>query len=163
VSEPVRVLSGLQPWWWIVLHLDKLVENRRTPVLGIDFVGEVLLHASKSKGKKADKANWLVAHDFVEERFGREFAARIPPIGHLMTGGIVGRASVTGIVRPMAAHAKALAEYPDGVDRRWHMEDQFGYLLKDPRPTPFVAWTGQQAAIVAPDNLLTLLAKDPLS
>ncbi len=71
----------------------------------------------------------------------------------------------------MASHVRPNTdEYPEGVDRRWHMESQFGYLLKDPRETPFISWVGSQAATTAPENLLRLLGRfepavtiDPLS
>jgi hypothetical protein len=157
VTAPVRILSGVQPWWWIVVYLGKTVENRRLPMLGMDYRGDVLLHASKSKGRVTDKKHWMAAHHFIAERFGAAVAARIPPVGHLPMGGIVGRATVVGVVRP------GCVEYPPGLESRWHMREQFGYLLKDPQPTPFVAWTGQQAAVEAPDNLLALLTEDPLS
>jgi len=165
MESAIRILSGVQPWWWIVLNLGKDIENRSKPMLGLDFQGEVLLLASKSKGRVADKKNWMAAHGFVSARFGHEVASRIPSVGHLPMGGIVGRASVTGIIRPMAAHAQALAEY-HGADRRWHMCEQFGYLLKDPRSTPFVAWAGSQSAVAAPAALLSVLeqlGEDPLS
>jgi hypothetical protein len=155
----VRILSCLQPWCFIVLHLGKNIENRSKPVLGLDYLGDILLHASKSKGKMADRKHWAAAHAFIADRFGEEFAARIPPVGYLPMGGIVGRATVVGIVRPMTT------EYPDGVDSRWHMREQNGYLLKDQRPTPFVPWAGCQSAIVAPAALLAALEPptDPFS
>lgn len=158
----IRVLSCLQPWGWIVLYLDKRVENRGRPVLGLDYRGDVLLHASKSKGRVADKKHWMGAHGFVAERFGAEAAAKIPPVGHLPMGGIVGRATVTGIVRPVTGEPP---KYPDGVDPRWHMQERFGYLLSGARATPFVPWVGAQAAIVAPEALLVSIddAEDPLS
>ena len=152
-ERPVRVLSGIQPWWFIVIHLGKEIENRRKPVLGLDYLGDVLLHASKSKGKMADQQNWAAARGFVAERFGEALAARIPPIGYLPMGGIVGRATVTGVVRPMTT------EYPGGVDKRWHMRESYGYLLKDPQETPFVPWRGAQAAVEAPAVLLAALAR----
>jgi hypothetical protein len=143
-----RILAGIQPWWWIVLYLDKCVENRTRPVLG-DYRGELLLHASKSKGRTVDQQHWAAARDFVEARFGEALAARIPPIEELPMGGIVGRATVTGLVRPWAG------TYPAGVDGRWHVREQFGYLLTGARTTPFVPWRGCQSTVEAPAVLLT--------
>jgi hypothetical protein len=174
----VRILSGLQPWWFIVIHLGKNIENRSRPILGLKealYRGEVLLHASKSKGKEIDHRNWWSAYDFVAERFGGTVAGRIPKITDLPMGGIVGRATVTGIVRPWVptwksgtaskpsvldeeVQARALAAYPPGVDPRWHMRDNYGYLLKDQRATPFVPWRGWQGPIAAPSNLLVAVS-----
>lgn len=172
----VRVLSCIQPWPWMILHLGKGVENRSRPVLGTDWRGDVLLHASKSKGRATDWKRWDEAHDFVVDRFGRALAARIPPVDELPMGGVVGRATVTGLVRPwFNEHAPGSATkpsvpvgpdprvFPAGVDPRWHMAWQFGYLLADARETPFVRWRGWQSAVLAPAALLTALEEDPLS
>jgi hypothetical protein len=181
-TPPVRILSGIQPWWFVVIHLGKNIENRRTPLLGRHesrYRGEVLLHASKSKGTTTDWKHWEEAHDFVMDRFGAALADRIPPIGQLPMGGIVGRATVIGLVRPWfptwksgsasqpsvldeEAQARALAAYPAGVDPRWHMREQNGYLLSGARSTPFVPWRGGQSAVLAPQALLTAVEQEDL-
>lgn len=160
MSVPVRILSGLQPWWWIVIHLGKNVENRSRPILGLKEVryrGDVLLHASKSKGAAIDQKNWQLAYDFVRDRFGATLATRIPPIGQLPMGGIVGRATVFGLVRPLPATAPTEGRYPSGIEPRWHMREQNGYLLKDQRATPFAPWRGWQGPVAAPADLLAAI------
>jgi hypothetical protein len=158
VSAPVRILSGIQPWWWIVLHLGKPIENRRKPLLGLDYRGDVLLHASRTKGAAADRAGWATARAFVAARFGESLAARIPPIDRLPRGGIVGRATVTGLVRPSCATG-APNDFPAGIDPRWWMRDHYAYLLSHATPTPFVPWRGSQAAVAAPSALLSALVE----
>jgi len=164
----VRILSGLQPWWWMVLHLDKRVENRSRPILGLKealYRGEVLLHASKSKGSEVDQRNWWSAHDFVAERFGGTVASRIPKLADLPMGGIVGRATVVGRVSPYPEDAPAAGRYRPGIDPRWHIRLQHGYLLDGARETPFVPWRGWQGPVQAPADLLAALESptDPLS
>ncbi len=119
------------------------------------------LHASKSKGRAADREKWLEARRFVADRFGEQTAVRIPPVGFLPMGGIVGRATVTGVVRPK--FGASVGPYPDGVDPRWHFVDQFAYVLERARPTPFISWVGSQAAVTAPASLLSLVEAVPSS
>ena len=160
MSVPVRILSGLQPWWFLVIHLGKNIENRSRPILGLKEVryrGDVLLHASKSKGAAIDQKNWQLAYDFVRDRFGATLATRIPPIGQLPMGGIVGRATVVGRVSPYPSSAPAEGRYSPGIDSRWHIRDCHGYLLDGARETPFVPWRGWQGPVAAPADLLAAI------
>lgn len=80
-------------------------------------------------------------------------------------GGIVGRAIVVGRVSPYSEDAPAAGRYRPGIDPRWHIRSQHGYLLDGARETPFVPWRGWQGPVQAPADLLAALEPptDPLS
>ena len=115
-----------QPWAWMVASGDKDVENRTWTT---SYRGPFLVHAAL--GMSAN--DYLRAYRWVEERFGRDYAAeRIPSVDNLVRGAIIGRAVITGV-----------EEFDlDPVDcvRAWHMHEQYGFRLHDrsaiPVPVP---------------------------
>lgn len=56
----------------------------------------------------------------------------------LLRGGVIGRARLVDVVRPCGnLHATACA-----CGRPWHMPAQFGFILQDVTPLPFVELVG---------------------
>lgn len=133
----MKVLSGRQPWWWAILHAGKRVENRSRKWA---YRGPILLHAAKGCTHK----------EYLEARRWMEGAGVLTPRVQPMTlddmprGGIVGRARIVDVIPPhsdLILGGKSIA-YPPGVDGRWHMLAQWGYVLSDVEPLPFTPCRG---------------------
>jgi hypothetical protein len=136
----VKALSIRQPWAWMVVHGGKHIENRRW---NTRFRGEFLIHAAKgmTRGEYADALIW--AHDR-----GLSGAFRnIPSPSSIERGGIIGIARLVDVVRP------DVPDYPDLCGRPWHMHEQFGFVLEDVRPLPFLPLKGSLGFFEVGDEL----------
>jgi len=144
----VRALSGRQPWWWAILHAGKRVENRRW---NTHYRGSILLHAAKGCTKRewAEAVEWMRLAGVVDP-------ASVPRIGELPRGGVVGRARIVDVCPPRdPADELGYDEgYPGLVDGRWHMREQYGFVLADVEPLPFLACDGQLGIFELPDSAL---------
>jgi hypothetical protein len=115
-------LSIRQPWAsWIITGAAgrfKDLENRewRTP-----YRGRVLIHASKG-GTQRDFAATVLG---VNEALGLDLQLGFNDVAR---GGIIGSVEVYGCV--------------EASDSAW-FTGPFGFLLRDPQPTPFVAMPGR--------------------
>lgn len=143
----MKALSLRQPWAAAVLHLGKHIENRRW---NTSFRGEFLIHAAigMTAGEYEDAVDFCedvlgVARSFeVDQHLGEDFkdARRRLPFG-----GIVGVARLTGVVRPRPEFVIGGVEshYPPDIGEwRWHMREQYGFVLRGVRPTTFVPMRG---------------------
>lgn len=119
----MRALSIIQPWAWLIIHCGKDIENRSwsTP-----FRGRFLVHASKGM----TRAQYDDALDFAEDAAGIT-TAQVPGFGELERGGIVGAVDIVGVWEPTS-----------NCPSRWHIPDQFGFQLRNPKPFPFVPCSG---------------------
>ena len=148
----MKALSGRQPWWWAILHAGKRIENRRW---NTSYRGPILLHASK--GCTVDEFEG--ACDSMMDVFGRGFAAQIPELSAMPRGGIVGRARIVGCLPPDQYEAAQTGDVggtmPHDIDLRWWAEGQFGFVLADVEPLPFVAWPGSLGLFHVPDDYAT--------
>lgn len=154
--QPVRVLSGRQPWFWCMTSLPsqhlKTLENRRRkddlmPPM-CRHRGPLLLHASEG----CTRAYYAAAITWIAEHVGAEVAAMVPPLRELPRGGIVGRALVvahvepTGAVRTHPTDPDAAGPYADrfplGIDFRWHMDESYALVLVDAEPLPLLPCSG---------------------
>lgn len=118
MKYPTRALSVKQPWAWLLAHAasypdPKTIENRCWPT---SFRGPVLIHASKAWG-------WEEKADLRNCRY--EFGVEIPD--ELERGGIVGVATLVDCVTDSPS--------------RWFC-GQFGFVLLDARPLPFIPCKG---------------------
>ena len=105
----VRTLSLRQPWAWYVLN-GKDIENRRWST---KHRGLFLIHAAKGMTRQ-------------EYAFARDFAGfDPPPFEELLRGGIVGATTLLEVIPPG----------PSG--RRWHMQEQYGFVLGPRIELPF--------------------------
>jgi hypothetical protein len=141
----MKALSGRQPWWWAILHAGKRIENR---VWNTSYLGPVILHAAKgcTVDEYEDACVWM-------ENAGVIAHIRdVPPLAQMQRGGIVGRARIVGVVPPEGLSQREW----DGLDLRWHMRDQYGFILADVEPLPFVPLKGALGLFNVPDNVVTI-------
>lgn len=141
--DNVMALSLISPWDFIIAQGPKRIENRPW-ALPADMRGRAfLLHVSKTK-----------PDDFVSlEAFAEERGLTLPPLPtHPPRGGIVGWARAVGQLRPRQAIP------PDfGWDTRWWMPEQFGFLLSEAHPLPFVPLSGNRKFFRVPKDLAKAL------
>lgn len=131
----MKALSGRQPWWWAILHAGKRVENRRW---NTHYRGPFLLHASK--GCTLDE--WRQGYEWMRSAFGFQWVlGRVPALSDMQRGGIVGRARICDVIHP-GDHLHASKLVAAGIDTRWWMPEQFGFVLREVEPLPFRACRG---------------------
>lgn len=121
-------LSIRQPWAWHILNSGKDIENRDWPTR---FRGRVLIHASKSMTRaeyKDGQYPLLASGGQVIE---------LPPIEQLERGGIVGSVEIVDCVA--------------SSDSPWFF-GRFGFVLRDPKPLPFVPWKERLGFFNVPDS-----------
>lgn len=112
-------LSIRQPWAWHILHSGKDIENRdwHTRVRG-----RILIHASKgmTRDEYEDGQDplWAVGGPTIE----------LPGIHELDRGGLVGTVEIVDCVT--------------ASDSPWFY-GRFGFVLRDPKPIPFIVCRGQ--------------------
>lgn len=156
MNEPIRVLSGRQPWFWCLVHLPpdnrKALENRRRRDGKMPPIcrhrGPLLLHASDG----CARAYYANAIAWIAENVGKDVAALVPPLHELPRGGIIGRALAvahvepTGAVRTHPTDPDAADPYDDrcpaSIDFRWRMDGSYALVLRDAEPLPFIPCTG---------------------
>ena len=114
-------LSIRQPWAWLILHGGKDIENRDWPT---KRRGRVLVHAAK--GMTQDE--WGSAWEFAS---GSGAGPKAMQAGltrmNIERGGIVGSVEIVDCV--------------EDSESRWFI-GRYGFVLRDPRPMPFVPWKG---------------------
>jgi hypothetical protein len=155
-ASPFVALSLRQPWAWAVLHLGKVIENRKWCT---DYRGPLLIHASATMKLDEDYDACAQACDDV---FG--IGHYLPNAQDIARGGFVGRARLTGVVgkRPsrLPISGNFLDHYPPSLREprlvvsplaphrlsvapwRWHFQEQYGFILEDIEPMPFVPSKG---------------------
>lgn len=125
-------LSIRQPWAWLILHGGKDIENRDWPT---KVRGRVLVHAAKGMtGDEWDHA-WTFSH-------GSGASPKALEAGvtrfNIERGGLVGSVEIVDCVEDSAS--------------RWFM-GRYGFVLRDPRPLPFLPWKGQLGFFDVPRTL----------
>ena len=137
----MKALSLRQPWAHAVLHLGKDIENR---VWNTEFRGEFLIHASKgmTKGEYEDVLEYCASE--------LQHAEVFPPFEQVPRGGFVGRARLVDVIRPCVAKAGLFTSCP----HRWHMPEQYGFVLQDIRPLRrLVPYLGSLGFFNVPDEV----------
>lgn len=113
----MKALSIRQPWAWLIIHGGKTIENRSWHT---KFRGRFLVHAAQGMTRN----EWGAALTFCHCQ-GLEF----PPLtAELQRGGIIGSVELVDSV--------------DSSDSPWYM-GQKGFVLRDPKPLPFVPYKGR--------------------
>lgn len=126
----MKALTLTPPWTWIVLHGGKRIENR---TWNTSYRGPFLIHASK--GMTRDQYD--DALDTCHVLGSPSVASRVPPPSDLERGGIVGVATLFDVFRPCPPIG------PRGLcTHGWHMPGQFGFILVDVEPLPFLPCKG---------------------
>ena len=121
-------ISIRQPWAWLILHGGKDIENRNWPTR---FRGRVLVHAAKGMTRDEHEN----AAYFAYQRTG----LAIPRLGELQRGGIVGTVEIVDCVQRSSSP--------------WFVGD-YGFVLRNPRPLPFVPWKGALGIFGVPASAL---------
>lgn len=134
----MRCISLIQPWAWLVTAGPKRIENREWP-LPRGLIGQrVLIHASKT-----DPFKYGDAADFAESA---GIDVDIPQEAYEQRGGIVGSVRILGSI-PAGVNEHVAGVIADdvarGLDLRWWMRDQHGFILGDPKVLPFTPLRGQ--------------------
>lgn len=128
----MKALSLMQPWAWLVSEGHKRIENRSWST---KYRGLFLIHASKGMTKHqydaAVEFSKLCAPDLV-----------LPPRGLLERGGIVGKAMLADVIPPCPRKAWPPTSPKRPCEHLWHMEGQYGFVLKFIEPIPFVPMKG---------------------
>jgi hypothetical protein len=130
---PHLALSLKHPWAWAVVCAGKSIENRKW---NTKFRGEFCVHASKtcSQSYYEDAVAWMLEHAGLR-------ISQIPPRDALTYGGILGVSTIIGVLPPDLTGSSAR---PSVQKReRWHMLDQFGFVLEETQPTKFVPCPGR--------------------
>jgi len=122
-------LSIRQPWAWLILNAGKDIENRdwRT-----NFRGRVLIHASKS----CAKSEYENAIDFMVDCGIDRLAADLPSIDQFERGGIIGSVEIV--------------DCTDHSESPWFVGD-FGFVLRNPKPMPFMPYKGRLGFFNVPE------------
>ena len=115
----MKAISIRQPWAWLILHADKGIENRDWPT---PVRGRVAIHAAK--GMTRDEYD--DARRLARAICGDTLA--LPSADQLERGGIVGTVEIVDCVTASQS--------------LWFF-GRYGYVLRDPRPCPFVPYRGQ--------------------
>lgn len=108
-----------QPWASLIIHGGKDIENRTWPT---KMRGRVLVHASKQR----EVEQWVQALDLMADRGMSEFTQSLLRES-LPCGGIIGTAEIVDCVTES--------------DSPWFV-GQYGFVLANPKPLPFVACRG---------------------
>jgi ASCH domain len=148
--ETMKCLSGRQPWWWAILHAGKRIENR---VWNTSYRGPILLHAAKgcTVDEYEDACIWMENAGVIAH------ISKVPPLKDMQRGGIVGRARIVNVCLPRNPSDEMGFDdgYPGLVDGRWHMRDQYGFILADVEALPFVPYKGALGLFDVPDDLVS--------
>ena len=118
-------LSFRQPWASLILIPWKEIENRSW---GTKYRGPLLIHAAKTMTKK----EYNEAIDFAalidRERTMRLLASGLLAFDNLPRGGIIGSVNLVDCVRRSTSP--------------WFVGPN-GFVMRDPKPLPFVPFKGQ--------------------
>src|SRR5215831_19333618 len=124
----MKALSIRQPWAWAIIHGGKDIENRdwKPNNPGRRFRGQFLIHASKGMTEDEYEDFIATAH---EVSITRPFpnGLTLPRFEDLLRGGIVGSATITGLVTES--------------DSPWFF-GPIGLKIADAKPLPFMPCKG---------------------
>ncbi|ASJ88711.1 ASCH domain-containing protein [Pseudomonas aeruginosa] len=123
----MKTLSIRQPWAWLIVYGGKDIENRSRRT---NFRGRFLVHASQGMTRQEyNMATWIAG----------PLDVTIPPFDELQRGGIIGSVELVDCLEDSSSP--------------WYMGEK-GYLLRDPRPLPFVPYKGQLGFFDVPESLV---------
>ena len=123
----MKTLSIRQPWAWLIVYGGKDIENRSRRT---NFRGRFLVHASQGMTRQEyNMATWIAG----------PLGVTITPFEELLRGGIIGSVELVDCLEDSSSP--------------WYMGEK-GYLLRDPRPLPFVPHKGQLGFFDVPDSLV---------
>ena len=137
-------LSIRQPWASLILSAGKNVENRGWPA---SVRGRILIHAAArmTRADHEDALAFAVAAIRRDTRNHRTLPRTLREMGmafeDLPRGGIVGTVEIADCVT--------------GSDSPW-FTGPYGFMLRNPRPLPFVPWRGRLGFFDVPKGLVLI-------
>lgn len=131
----MKALSIRQPWAWLIVHGGKDIENRSWHT---KLRGRFLVHAAQGMTRKEHAE----AYQFFLESGAGQPPFDFPSFEDLQCGGIVGSVELVDSV--------------DTSDSPWYM-GQKGFVLRDPKPLPFVPLKGRLGFFEVDDDVLGAL------
>lgn len=129
----MKAISIRQPWAWLIMHGGKDIENRCWPTR---LRGRVLVHAAKGMTVEEWEHAWMFA---VGSGISPNAANRGLTRHTIERGGIIGSVEIVDCVT--------------ASDSPWFM-GKYGFVLRDPRPLPFVSIKGALGFFDVPDDLV---------
>jgi hypothetical protein len=138
----VKALSLRQPWLWAVLELGKTIENRRW---NTHYRGPILLHAAKG----CTQTELVGALVWMAENADPDTMGVFPGLGAIERGGICGYAEIVDVVPPGGLPFGVLATKDE---LRWHMPEQWGFVLRDVMRLPFTPCRGALGFFEVPEG-----------
>lgn len=132
---PFLALTVRQPWTWSIMFLSKDIENRDWPTR---IRGRIFLHAAKGMTCDEWDDGFHTARGIIGQRPEMEGQA-FPKFVDLPRGGIVGTLEIVGCVTSSASP--------------WFF-GRYGFVLRDPRPIPFVPCKGALGFWRVPQDVL---------
>ncbi len=125
----MKAISIRQPWAWMILHCGKDIENRDWPT---KIRGRVLIHASKGLTQDEYSNAW---------KFAMSIGVPFPEVnfGDIIRGGIVGSVEIIDCIQDS--------------ESEWFF-GAHGFVLRDPKPLPFIPWKGSLGFFNVPDEVV---------
>jgi len=148
VSLPTVALSLRQPWAWMVVHGGKTLENRKWRT---HRRGAFIVHAAKGM-TRAEYDDAVAFASVADPR------VVVPAFADLVRGGFMGRACIVDVIPPCFVPGAPLTLFSKVCTHRWHMPEQFAFVLEDAAPLPFVPWKGELQFFNVPEAALGLLS-----
>ena len=122
-------LSIKQPWAWLIVNGFKTVENRKWYT---EHRGGLLIHAGKNQTDL--ERDLAIAHE--------EYGVLVPR-DELLFGQVIGLVNVVGCTK----------EPTDEIDRHWHIENHFAWILREPRKIKPFPYSGRLMLFEVPWSL----------
>ncbi|HMJ57471.1 MAG TPA: hypothetical protein VK540_35615 [Polyangiaceae bacterium] len=140
----IKALSLRQPWLWAIFELGKRIENRNWPC---SYRGPIWLHAAKGMTVQevADAVDWM--SDLGLMKWFQD--ARWPGADELDRGGVCGYAEIVNVVPPCELPGLR----PDTGELRWHMPEQYGFVLRNVKRFPLLRCAGKQRWFYLPPEI----------
>lgn len=137
----MKALSIRAPWWWMILHAGKRIENRDWRGAP-SYRGPLLIHASKwYRPEEIQEAHASVSP--LVEAWPKNEDGPMPSLAlyQVMRGGIVGICDLVDVRRNTGADP-------------WEVPGSLGLVLANPRPLPFVPFKGALGFFDVPDAIM---------
>jgi hypothetical protein len=143
----VKALSLRQPWLWAVLELGKTIENRRW---NTHYRGPILLHAAKgcTQTELVEALGWMASNA------NPDTMGIFPGLDAIARGGICGYAEIVNVVPPCELPGLR----PDAGELRWHMPEQYGFVLRNVRRLPFIPYPGSLGLFEVPATVKAMVS-----
>lgn len=132
----VPILTVTQPWAWLLIRPDILPPEEREQLYLDELIKNVenRLRSTRIRGWVGIQSGLFKPTPSILPRSQRDVLRRhgvkIPARSNLQYGGLIGRVYISDCLPPLS--------YNEG----WRIEKQYGYMITDSIPLPFVSMSG---------------------